>query len=187
MFGVYKAGVPGQRAADQRLIAFALKDDFVRALDAARNKIGETRSIFVRKALIEAIRARGIPADDAWAFAPDRAGKPRSSRSPVAPPPAPRRARAWPRPEHGGTAILADDTADGNPVSRGPLSANDAVSSYPVRAAIVGQVVKTLSISATAPASPAPRPGPPARRGARTGRAGAGGTGESNGGGASGV
>lgn len=171
------------------LIGFWADEEYVRKLDAARGSV--PRSEFVRRKLAEFLRSQGVDIPDEVAGAPDRTGKGRSRATSAVQTPAPRQARAWPRPGPGGTVILADDTADGHPEFPGAdleaqvaaLNEEGAVSFERIAEAIGDAVGAIQGTAASAPALPAPRPARTARRGGRTGRGVSGGSGESTGGG----
>lgn len=67
--------MPNKRAPDQTLIAFALKEELLQALDAGRLKTGQNRSDFVRSAIEAELRRLGIRLGPLAARAPDRTGK----------------------------------------------------------------------------------------------------------------
>lgn len=79
---VYNPHVPGVRGQGQQVIAMALDQRLLTALDRERRDAGQDRSTFIRIALIDYLNARGSGLSRDLAFAPDRAGKGRP-RKPV--------------------------------------------------------------------------------------------------------
>ena len=69
--------MPNKRAADQTLIAFALKGELLRGVDTVRSKTGQNRSDFIRSAIMEELARRGVIVQIDAALAPDRTRKAR--------------------------------------------------------------------------------------------------------------
>ncbi len=65
--------MPNQRAKGQEVVAFALKAELLQALDLGRG--GESRSQFIRLAIVRECQRRGIEVLEMDAAAPDRAGR----------------------------------------------------------------------------------------------------------------
>jgi hypothetical protein len=86
---VYNAPVPGVRAEGQQVIAMALDQRLLTALDRERKGVGQDRSTFIRIALIDYLNARGSELSKELAFAPDRSGKGRPRKPIVVTPPGP--------------------------------------------------------------------------------------------------
>ncbi len=76
--------MPGQRAKNQRLIAFALDYRLLAAMDRARGN--RNRSQFVRDALLLELQRLGVVVDPAVAVPPDRVRTPSGEASLVAEP-----------------------------------------------------------------------------------------------------
>jgi hypothetical protein len=64
--------MPNVRAKGQKLICFAVDQDFLSGIDAARG--GKTRSQFVREAIFRELTEIGIRLNPKIIFPPDRAG-----------------------------------------------------------------------------------------------------------------
>ena len=54
------------RAPNQTMIAFALKQDLLEAIDDTATRIGASRSTFIRRALAAKLRACGQPVEEHW-------------------------------------------------------------------------------------------------------------------------
>jgi len=78
--------MPNKRSKDQTQIAFALHGELLRGLDQGREMKGETRSDFVRVAIINELARRKIAIPMGLARAPDRSRKARYPENPAANP-----------------------------------------------------------------------------------------------------
>ena len=63
--------MPNQRGPNQTSIAVSLSGDLLQAIDSAR-KSEESRSAFIRDAIVLELRGRGVTVDPALRVAPDR-------------------------------------------------------------------------------------------------------------------
>lgn len=69
----YSGGQMTKRSKDQTLVAFPLDRAFLASVDEVRG--AESRSAFIREALAQFLRLKGVPVPEKAAASPDRVGK----------------------------------------------------------------------------------------------------------------
>lgn len=73
--GVLTGQVANQRSKDQELVTLAVNVNLLREVERLRKTLNEDRSLFIRRAIADKLRALNIHVPPEWVEAPDRARK----------------------------------------------------------------------------------------------------------------